>query len=498
MFKGRWEAAPSLEVPTTDHIDRLVCVRGETEFPRGTAVPPKSVPLPLPQGLPWFEGDRHLVFSHPSRCSCGSPRTQREGTSEKSESPSERGRGDDWLKEEMTHRISQDHARPSTAIINEPQFVTRREKTRWILGIWSTPPPAPYGPPELAPASPPRPESPARQSTASPPRRRRGRPPGTKKLAAIADAAKLASKKPKAKPATTTKNGAKKKNGGSKPRWSDAEKTQFFSFLLAFDEIGDQRFEQHQKNPNYVYKRASELHFAGKCSLKSIKGLYTRSIETFTWMVAFESFTGNGGGDPDSDDPTAILKGRLLAARKAGLCIGSLKPDTITAWQNNGCLGTSAKVTREVVRNSASALYDLEDDSLLRDSDDNIEPLLLAESRAAQTSAAPKTPAPRKNAAAIVSEPKHTPASHFCTQATSSLANLGEFMKIKMVSEEKKTKAFEAKLELDHAKLQLEREKAKVDAEKAKVEMARNVFSMDGASDEVKAAANKYLLSLFD
>ncbi|KAJ6536517.1 hypothetical protein DFH09DRAFT_1091274 [Mycena vulgaris] len=268
--------------------------------------------------------------------------------------------------------------------------------------------------------------------------------------------------------------------GGSKPRWSDVEKTQFFSFLLVFDKISDHRFEQHQRNPNYIYRRASELLFAGKRSLKSIKGLYTRSIEMFTWMVAFEGFTGNGGGDPDSDDPTAILKGRLLAARKAGLCIGSLKPDTITAWQNNGWwdlfndrLGTSAKVTREVVCNSASALSDLEDDSLLRDSDDNIEPLLLAESRAAQTSAAPKTPAPRKNAAAIVSEPKHTPTSHFRTQATSSLGNLGEFMKIKMVSKEKKTKAFEAKLELDHAKLQVEREKAKVDAEKAKVDARR-------------------------
>jgi hypothetical protein len=53
-------------------------------------------------------------------------------------------------------------------------------------------------------------------------------------------------------------------------------------------------------------------------------------------MVAFEGFTGNGGGDPDSDDPMAVLKQRLDGAHRAGISVGKLKPDLISKWQTNG------------------------------------------------------------------------------------------------------------------------------------------------------------------
>ncbi|KAJ7108080.1 hypothetical protein C8R43DRAFT_1140110 [Mycena crocata] len=219
------------------------------------------------------------------------------------------------------------------------------------------------------------------------------------------------------------------------------------------------------------------LVFKGSRSAPSIKSMYTRSIDTFTWMLAFDSFTGNGGSDPDSDDPTAIQKKRLTAARKAGLNLGSLKPATITEWDDNGWydlfnnrLGTSAKISREVVRNSASALSDaevnLDDDGA--DSDANINPVLLAQSRTTTSHPAPPKPLPQLN----------------------SFGAIGDFMKMKMVSEEKRTHALDAKL-------QLEREKLELDKAKAKVDMARNVFQMEGASNQVKDAANAYLLSIF-
>jgi hypothetical protein len=74
---------------------------------------------------------------------------------------------------------------------------------------------------------------------------------------------------------------------------------------------------------------------------------------------------------------------------------------------------------------------------------------------------------------------------------------MGEFMKIKILSEEKKSKAMEAKLELDKAKLELEKRRVEVDTQKEKVEMARAVLGMEGTSAEVKTAANNYLLGLF-
>ncbi|KAJ7663567.1 hypothetical protein B0H17DRAFT_1211578 [Mycena rosella] len=358
--------------------------------------------------------------------------------------------------------------------------------------------------------------------SASPPpvKRGRGRPAGSKNKPKSLPPTNSAPKPAKATKATTKKPKKKKKTDENVPpptielsdsedeiektsdgkirHWITVEKTSFFQFVLGQDEVGDKRFEQHKTNPGHVYKRASELLFEGSRSAASIKSLWTRSLETFTWMLAFDSFTGNGGGDADSDDPAAVLKGRLVDARKAGLHLGSLKPATIMEWENNGWwdlfnerLGNSAKVSREIVRNSASAISGLEDnpDNDDSDSESNIHPDLRAESDLGTVAASQAPPAP-KTPAATVSEPKYTPMSNFRKQASSSFGNLGEFMKMRMASEEKKASALDAKLAL-------EREKLELDKVKAKVEMAANVFTMEGVSDEVKNAANAYLRSVF-
>ncbi|KAJ7895810.1 hypothetical protein B0H13DRAFT_1885420 [Mycena leptocephala] len=130
-------------------------------------------------------------------------------------------------------------------------------------------------------------------------------------------------------------------------------------------------------------------------------------------------------------------------------------------------LGTSAKVARKVVRSSASAISDLDDDS--SESDANIHPKL-------RKAAVPKTPA------AIVSEPKHAPSSAFRKQVTNSFSGLGDFMKMKAAAEEKKASVLDARL---------------VIVEREKLEMDKRRESMAGASDEAKVAANTFLLNLF-
>jgi hypothetical protein len=74
---------------------------------------------------------------------------------------------------------------------------------------------------------------------------------------------------------------------------------------------------------------------------------------------------------------------------------------------------------------------------------------------------------------------------------------MGEFMKLKMVSEDKKANAMERKLDLDAAEFELEKKRAEVDTQQAKVEMARMAFPMDGVDPQVHKAANEYLLTLF-
>ncbi|KAJ7038657.1 hypothetical protein C8F04DRAFT_1231840 [Mycena alexandri] len=391
-------------------------------------------------------------------------------------------------------------------------------------GFIALPPPAPSGPPNPTPAIPPRSprvSSPS-PSPVKPAKRPRGRPRKSRDDAATAAKAatvkaKVAATKAKGNKSKVKTSSEKEKEnqpvtpievddssdseveGASKGQWKHPERSKVFTFILAFDDNGNKRFEQLKKNPSYVFKRAEELLFpGGKRSKKSIQNMWGRSLETFGWIRAFEGFTGNGGGDPDSEDPTAVLAYRLKGARSASVAVGSLKPETITLWEDQGWLdlfnarySKNPKVARAVVRNSAAAISDIEDDDvaiLSQNSDDNINPLLRGE---------PKTPAPRKNATAIVSERKHTPASQLRTQATSSFGNIGEFMKIKMASEEKKSKAIDARLELDRLKLELEQARVKTEEDRSRADMARTVLSAPGVSDEVKNAANAFLLNLF-
>ncbi|KAJ7358271.1 hypothetical protein DFH08DRAFT_440520 [Mycena albidolilacea] len=357
--------------------------------------------------------------------------------------------------------------------------------------------------------------------SASPPtvKRGRGRPRGSKKKATPAAITKPPPSTRDAPPSVIHKANAKPKTGKKEKsnmenlpptidladsddniertedrkirNWKVAEKTCVFEFILGPTEAAERCFEQHKVNPSRVYKHvsyftgciASEL-FNGTHTPQSVKSMYMRLLETFTWIRAFNNFTGNGGGDADCDDPEAILKGRIAAACRSGLPLGFLKPATVTEWEHNGWyelfdgrLGTSAKVAREVVRSSASAISDLDDDS--SDSDAAIHPELCK-----ATVRVPKTPA------ATVSEPKHTPSSAFRKQVTNSFSGLGDFMKMKAVAEEKKASVLDARLVI-------EREKLEMDKTKGKVEMAEKVLSMAGASDEAKVAANMFLLNLF-
>ncbi|KAJ7328892.1 hypothetical protein DFH08DRAFT_815643 [Mycena albidolilacea] len=258
--------------------------------------------------------------------------------------------------------------------------------------------------------------------------------------------------------------------------WMRTEKTRVFDFILAATEKGEQRFIQHKTNPMHVYKRASEEEFNGDRSPESVKSMFERSLKTFGWIRAFEDFTGNGGGDADSTDPTAILKGKLNAARKGGRPIGGLTPSTILDWEKNGWydlfnyrFGTSAKVSRVVVRNSAAAISHVDSDSG-NESDGNIDPNLRE-----RVHRAPRA------AAATVSEPKHTPSSTFRKRVTNSFGNLGELMKMKMAAEEKKASVADARLII-------EREKLEMDKTRGKVEMAQTVLSTAWASDQQRAA----------
>jgi hypothetical protein len=237
--------------------------------------------------------------------------------------------------------------------------------------------------------------------------------------------------------------------------------------------------------------------FPDRFSTESVKGQFERSLKTFNWLLAFESFTGgggdpdlSGGGDSDDSDYTRDKKAeyqiRLNGARSKGLDIGGLTPKAIIDWYDNGwydlfnyrcCIvlfstnvslikihsnnrfGTAPKVTRAVIRNSAAPI-----------SDDN----------ESSSSEPPATPARRKLPAShVVSEPRHKSASFRATTA-SSMSAVGAYLEQKAV--------------VDRERLEESKQKRAAEVKREKLDMAKAIIATPDADDELKAAAKQALL----
>lgn len=122
---------------------------------------------------------------------------------------------------------------------------------------------------------------------------------------------------------------------------------------------------------NSVYGKVLKCFPDGRRSVKSIESAYDRSLRTFKLITAFESNTGNGGGDPDvtiedelndpesqeldeeeeAMDPDAnapaddedgardslkTLEKKIELARVAGKNVGKLSARTADMWYRTG------------------------------------------------------------------------------------------------------------------------------------------------------------------
>ena len=96
--------------------------------------------------------------------------------------------------------------------------------------------------------------------------------------------------------------------------------------------------------------KAAEQPFKHKYMLNATRSQYNRSIKTYQLIVAFEVFTGNGGGDGDvvsgldsdgseSDAEKRTILGfktRLAGAKAAGHAVVGLTAKTISEWYDYG------------------------------------------------------------------------------------------------------------------------------------------------------------------
>ncbi|KAG2742877.1 hypothetical protein P692DRAFT_20747308 [Suillus brevipes Sb2] len=111
--------------------------------------------------------------------------------------------------------------------------------------------------------------------------------------------------------------------------WSDEDTKLLLETLLG----GDSEFyEGLTGNAKHIFKKVSECIFKGWCSPESIKGRYKHLRRVFSYILTFESITGNGGGDPDVE----VLDEKIENARTAGKDIGNLSGATLKKWYDEG------------------------------------------------------------------------------------------------------------------------------------------------------------------
>ncbi|KIM78054.1 hypothetical protein PILCRDRAFT_90815 [Piloderma croceum F 1598] len=283
--------------------------------------------------------------------------------------------------------------------------------------------------------------------------------------------------------------------------WLDADKTKLFTWLFGAE--GDANFETHKKDPARIYKKMILILYTGcksalnnNATAATVKGQITRAIKAYDMIIAFEKFTGGGGGgdgdlnsDGDDSDNNVIagFESHLKGACSAGHAVGGLTAKVINQWYKlgwydlfNDRLGKSLKITHEVACHSASAV-----------SLDEIKGL---SSDIEAPSAPPSSKKVKLPASHTVTEPKHKAATKFHTDTAASLSSLGEFLKQKAVMDDKRFMLVQEKATRNHKR---DEQKRVQDERQDCPEMAKVVLSMDGASDETKAAANNYLLNLF-
>ncbi|KAG1719094.1 uncharacterized protein EDB91DRAFT_1089524 [Suillus paluster] len=212
-------------------------------------------------------------------------------------------------------------------------------------------------------------------------------------------------------------------------RWSADKKTILFECILGPD--SNDIFDLPKIAPKAAFKKASLIFLSvvnlkGKDTWKSMKSQFTRSMATYSLIVVFEGYTGNGGSD--SDDPpndngnfftnlgkkqpskhltidTNLLENQITNAKAAGHNVGGLSAKVINDWY-----GKSPKVDRAVSCHSAAPVSDGSGSE-----DESVGQLTPSQGKASH----------------VVTEPKFKPAAKFKSQTVVSMAIMNEFLKQK-------------------------------------------------------------------
>ncbi|KAG1750581.1 uncharacterized protein EDB91DRAFT_1078599 [Suillus paluster] len=292
--------------------------------------------------------------------------------------------------------------------------------------------------------------------------------------------------------------------------WSDEDTKLLLETLLG----GDSEFyEGLTGNAKHIFKKVSERILKGRCSPESIKGHYERLRRVFSYILNFESITGNGGGDPDVE----VLDEKIENARTAGKDIGNLSGATLKKWYDEGWyklfnnrLGEHPELVQEEDFRSGTILdtinisSDEGSDGESKDSDTErkTKPKAGQPARKSVLSAGDKKVKPTSQKGVPVPRHKRKASqTGIGSEAAEFFASNVEFLKATADSDIACLKLLE-KCELREDKqynYMVEKGRAEMTLaeHEAKVRHAKEILTTDGMPDKLKAAAHQMLLDYF-
>ncbi|KAG1804016.1 hypothetical protein EV424DRAFT_1581703 [Suillus variegatus] len=285
--------------------------------------------------------------------------------------------------------------------------------------------------------------------------------------------------------------------------WTNDETRILLEALLGPD---SELYTELGTNAKYAYRKVSQTKFDGKRSPQSVRSRYERLRKLFTYILAFESMTGNGEGDPDVKE----LDEQIKNARVAGRDVGNLSGTMLKRWYTEGWyelfnnrLGEHPGLVREHDFRSGtiSDTIEISSDEDAKDANSGFESADAEAKPARKSTAKGGTASTKTQEKSLTSRGVPAPRHKRQSSRTSMGSELAEYLTSNAEYMRHMMKSDNDRLKIQQKRENRQDEKQAADARAAQVEArvrnAREVLADEMMPDDMKEVARKVLMDYF-
>ncbi|KAH7917269.1 hypothetical protein BV22DRAFT_1200324 [Leucogyrophana mollusca] len=274
--------------------------------------------------------------------------------------------------------------------------------------------------------------------------------------------------------------------------WSVEDTTILINALFSVE--NESMYTCYRNNAKVAFKKLAERQpFSTHRSVKSIETKFQRLRQDYLSIVQFEGWTGNGGGDPDIDNKT--LDANIKAAGKAGRQVGALSAAKYRLWMDEK-RGNWFKTLdyrfsehpglHRAIEHRSGSISDIDDES---DHDSDIEfvsqpPPKTLTPPVGKTQRSSSSSSSARQGGVPIPLHKGRARTGLGSEVTEFFSSSAEYLK--------------GQLQGEKARMQLLEQKAAQEREEGKVAHAQEVLRNPGATEKVRAAAEKFLENYFN